>query len=217
MKMINQITMSIIKNAKDGETIHGLAKRIGFAYSAVYRWVNELEMYDVLHMIRKGNKNIIKINKNEIYSRFMELNKSIEAVEKDKVFWNIIKKIDVEVRFVQSTAVVIWTHGSYITGDFSDRVYFLEVAEKDMDNLKKILKRNDIAYTEKDTIEERPLVKIIKKKSFTVERKNSLPVMPLQELVSWCRKLYLDSILEQLDELYNLNLKERYAEIKTNK
>lgn len=215
--MINQITMNIVRNAKGGETIRSLAKRIGFAYSAVYRWVNVLESYGVLHMIRKGNKNIIKINKNEIYNRYIALNKSVETVEKDKIFWNIIKTTELHIRFVQSTAVVIWTQGSYITGDFTDRVYFLEVAEKDVTSLKKLLKRYDIAYTEKENIGERPLVKIIKKKSFTIERKNGLPVMPLQEFVSWCKKLYLDSILEQLDELYHLNLKERYAEIKTNR
>ena len=215
--MINQITMSIIKHAKDGETIHSLAKKIGFAYSAVYHWVNVLEDYDILHMIKKGNKNIIKISKNEIYKRCMELNKSIDTVEKDKVFWNIVKRANLRVRFVQSTAVVIWTHGSYITGDFSDRVYFLEVAEKDTDNLKQLLKKYSISYTEDKITEERPLIYIIKKKSFTTERKNGLPVMPLKELVSWCKRLYLDSILEQLNELYHLDLKIEYAEIKTNR
>ena len=215
--MINQITMSIIKNTKDGETIYSLAKRIGFAYSAVYRWISVLESYDVLHVIKKGNKNIIKINKNEIYNRCMELNNSIETVEKDKTFWNIIKETNLKVRFVQSTAIVVWTQGSYITGDFTDRAYFLEVTEKDAGSLKRLLNKHDIAYTEEDDIGERPLVKIIKKKSFRIERKNSLPVMPLQELVSWCKKLCLDSILEQLDGLYRLNLKERYAEIKTNR
>lgn len=215
--MINQITMSIIKRAKDGETIHGLAKRIGFAYSAVYRWIMVLEDYGVLHIIRKGNRNIIKINKNQIYNKCMELNQSIEVVEKDKIFWDVIKKTRLKARFVQSTAVVIWTQGSYITGDFADRVYFLEVAEKDVDSLKGLLKRHDIAYTENNTGEERPLVRIIPNKSFVVERKKGLPIMPLQELVSWCKKLYLDSILEQLDELYHLNLKVKYAEIKTNR
>src|SRR3989344_8578543 len=153
-EMINQITMDIIKHAKDGETIYSLAKRIGFAYSAVYRWINVLESYDVLHVIRKGNKNIIKINKNEIYNRCTELNKSVGTMEKDKVFWNIIKKAHLEVRFVQSTAVVIWTQGSYITGDFTDRVYFLEVAEKDTDSLKELFKKHEIFFTEKDMIEE---------------------------------------------------------------
>ena len=215
--MINNITMNIIKHAKDGETIRSLAHRIGFAYSAVYKWIAVLERYDALHVIRRGNKNILQINKNEIYKGFMALHNSIETVEKDKLFWHIIKKTNLDVRFVQSTAIVIWTHGSYITGDFSDRVYFLEVTEKDKDSLKKLLKRHDIFYAEQNAIEERPFVRIIVRKSFATARKNGLPIMPLQELVSWCQKLYLDSVLEQLDDLYHLKLQEKYAEIKTNR
>ncbi len=215
--MINHITMSIIKNTRDGETIRSLAKRIGFAYSAVYHWISVLEDYGVLHIIRKGNKNSITMNKNEIYNAYMKLHKEIDFVEKDKTFWKIIKKTTLQVRFVQSTVVVIWTQGSYITGDFTDRLYFVEVSEKDTDSFKKLLKRHDIPYSEKVTSEERPLVYIIQKKSFIVERKNGLPVMPLQEFISWCKKLYLDSILEQLEELYHLHIKARYAEITTNR
>jgi len=43
MGIINEITLSIIKNAEDGESIHSLASKLGFAYSAVYRWILELE------------------------------------------------------------------------------------------------------------------------------------------------------------------------------
>ena len=215
--MINAITMAIIKQAKDGETIRNLTKRIGFAYSAVYRWMMVLEEYEVIHIIRKGNKNVIKINKNQIYNKCRELSKSIEVVEKDKIFWKIMKKITLGVRFVQSTAVVIWTQGSYITGDFSDRIYFLEVVEKDVGKVEGILKEHDIAYTKNTIPEERPLVCIMPKRAFAVKKKGGLPVMPLQELVAWCKRLYLDSILEQLDEVYHIGIKARYAEIKTNK
>ena len=93
---------------------------------------------------------------------------------------------------------------------------FTAVVEKDSDTLKELLKKYKISYTEGKIIKERPLIYIITKKTFKVENKNNLPVMPLHELVAWCKKLYLDSILEQLDELYNLNLRVRYAEINTN-
>ena len=58
LAIVNEITMKIIKNAKDGESIHSLATRIGFAYSAVYNWVLEIEKYEVIKIIRKGNKNV---------------------------------------------------------------------------------------------------------------------------------------------------------------
>ena len=60
--IINEITIRIIRNARDGESIRSLANKIGFAYSAVYGWILELEKYEVIRIIRKGNKNIIKIN-----------------------------------------------------------------------------------------------------------------------------------------------------------
>lgn len=218
MKLVNEITAKIVKNARDGETIRSLAKRVGFAYSAVYKWVNILKGYGVIHLIEKGNKNIIKINKkNMIYKKFVELDKAISVFEKDKIFWDIVKRTKLKIRFVQNTAVVIWTQGSYITGDFMDRVYFVEVYGKDLVSFKKILKKYEIACSEGNITEKRPFVYVIpNKKKFVVERKKGLPVVPLRVLIKWCKKLYLENVLEQLSSMYDLKLRERYAEIKTN-
>ena len=216
MKIINEITMDIVKNAENGESINSLAIRIGFAYSAVYKWISELEKYGVISLIRKGNKNIIKINKNLIYKKFKELDGAVSVIEKDNVFWNLIKSLRLKVRFVKGTAVAIWTRGSFITGDFYDRIYFLEVEKKDADSLKKILIKNRIAYTEDEIVNQRPLVYILQKEKLNIEKKSGLPVMPLNELVSWCEELDLENILEQLSILYKLGLKVKYAEVSTN-
>ena len=88
--IINEITMEIVKNVRDGESIRSLANKIGFAYSAVYRWVSALENYGVVRLIRKGNKNVIKINKNLIYRKFRELDNAISVIRKDKIFWNLM-------------------------------------------------------------------------------------------------------------------------------
>ena len=216
--MINQITNSIVKHAKNGETIHSLAKKTGFAYSAVYKWVMVLRDYEVINLIEMRNKSIIKINRNEIYKKFRELNNAVNVIEKDRIFWDIIKKTRLKIRFIESTAVVIWTQGSYITGDFIDKVYFLEGYNKDLPSFEEILKKYDIKYSEdKIVADERPFVHITPKRNkFEINRKNNLPVIPLNELLKWCKKLYLDNVLEHLDEMYNLNLKIKYSEIKTN-
>lgn len=216
MKVINEITMKIVKNAKDGESIHSLASEIGFAYSAVYKWVSELEKYGVLIIIRKGNKNVIKINKNLIYKKFKELDGAISVIEKDKKFWELMKTLKLKMRFTRGTAAAIWTKGSYITGDFYDRIYFLEVNNKDADSLKKALKKEEIAYTEGKATNKRPLVWIIQKENFEVEKKEGLHVVPLNELVKWAKTLHLEKILEQLDILYNLGLNVKYEEVFTN-
>lgn len=208
--------MNIVKNAEDGESIYSLASRMGFAYSAVYKWISELERYGVISLIRKGNKNVIKINKNLIYKKFKELDDAVSVIEKDNTFWRLVKTLKLKMRFVKGTAATIWTKGSFITGDFYDRIYFLEVEKKDIDNLKKALKKEGIAYTDGELNNKRPLVWIIKKENLKIEKKNGLPVMPLRELVEWGKELHLENILEQLNLLYNLRLNVKYSEVLTN-
>jgi len=216
MVIVNEITMDIVKNVEDGESIYSLASKIGFAYSAVYRWISELEKYGVISLIRKGNKNVIKINKNLIYKKFKELDHAVSVIEKDNTFWDLVKTLKLRIRFVKGTAATIWTKGSFITGDFYDRIYFLEVDKKDAESLKKSLKREGISYTEGKAVNKRPLVWIIEKENLEIEKKDGLPVIPLRELVEWGKELHLENILEQLNILYNLGLNARYAEVVTN-
>jgi len=216
MTIINEITVRIIKNARNGESIRSLASKIGFAYSAVYGWILELEKYEVIRIIRKGNKNIIKINKNLIYNKFRELDNAVSVIDKDKEFWESIKNMKLKIRFVKGTAITIWTKGGFITGDFYDKIYFLEVVEKDINLLKKVLDERNMSWTENKLTNKRPLVYIIPKKEFDVEDINNLPVMPLRELIVYCKELYLDNVLEQLDLLYGLGLNRKYSEVYTN-
>ena len=216
MEIMNKITSSIIKNAENGESIYSLASKTGFAYSAVYKWICELEKYGVISLITRGNKNVIKINDNLIYKKFNELEEAISVIEKDNSFWRLAKGLKFKVRFVKGTAVAIWTKGSFITGDFYDRVYFLEVERKDAGALRGELKKHGISHTDGKPSNKRPLIWIIEKENFKMERKDGLPVMPLKDLISWGKELHLENVLEQLDRIYNLGLNERYAEVSTN-
>ena len=92
----------------------------------------------------------------------------------------------------------------------------MEVYRKDAKDLKKILNKEGITFTEDKFSNKRPLVWIIQKEDFKVERKEDLPVMPLKELIGWGKELHLENILEQLDVLYDLNLKVKYFEVLTN-
>ena len=112
---------------------------------------------------------------------------------------------------------MIWTEGGFIPGNFIDRVYYLQVYNKDLASLKNILEKNEIVYSEfGKEIKRRPLIYITASKKFRVTRKENLPVMPLKELVNWCKELRLDNVLEQLDIIYGLRLKVKYSEIATN-
>ena len=46
MRIINEITTEIVKNSEDGESIHSLAAKTGFAYSAVYKWKDKKDVMD---------------------------------------------------------------------------------------------------------------------------------------------------------------------------
>lgn len=214
--IINPVTAAIIRDAEDGDTIREISMKTGFAYSAVYRWVIELAKHDMFEMKDEGNKKRIYAKRIALYIQFADLIKSVSEAEKDKAFWNFIRKTNLKVRLVGGTAISLWTRGSYITGDFFDRIYILEVAAKDLDNLKNELNRHKINYTESDKSGARPLVFLVPKKDFSLERVKGIPMMPLKELIEWCKKLNLDAVLEQLGALYSLGLKTRYSEVHTN-
>ncbi|MBI4171048.1 MAG: helix-turn-helix domain-containing protein [Candidatus Aenigmarchaeota archaeon] len=216
--MINPITMSIIRNAKDGDTIREISVKTGFAYSAVYGWIKKLDDFGVLNLEDKGNKTVISVNKELIYNKFMELLSALETAERDRNFWKLMRSGKYNARCVKGTAAVVWTQGGYITGDFFDKIYHIEVLEKDSDNFKEQLKKHMIEFGREGEIpgSARPFICVNVTKKMIIEKKNSLPVMPLRELISWCRKLHLEPVLEQLDLMYNMGLKERYSEVYTN-
>ncbi|MCD6398291.1 MAG: helix-turn-helix domain-containing protein [Candidatus Aenigmarchaeota archaeon] len=214
MKIVNPITMSIIKKVKNGDTIRKVAKKTGFAYSAIYKWIRALSEINVLELKKHGNKTEIFVNKNLVYKKFIELSEVLSTLERDKIFWNLMKKTKYKVRFVEDTTAVIWTQGGYVTGDFYDKIYHIEVLDKDFNDFRKLLKRYNINFGKINR--NRPFVCIKTKRNFNVARKNDLPVMPLKELILWCKKLKLDSILEQLNLMYDLGMKVKYSEVFTN-
>lgn len=214
--IINPVTAAIIKVAKDGDTIREIAMKTGFAYSAVYRWVTELARHGMFEVKDHGNRKRVYAKHTTLYNQFSGFVRSVSEAERDKAFWAFIKRTGMKVRLAGGSAVSLWTRGSYVTGDFFDRIYMLEVAAKDLNNLKNELDRHKITYTEGEKKEKRPLVFLSAKRDFSIERIEGIPVMPLNELVEWCRKLDLDAILEQLDAFYSLGLKTRYSEVHTN-
>ncbi len=216
MKTINPITAKIIETIEDKDTIRKIAKKTGFAYSAVYYWINQLYKLGVLKLERKGNKTLIITQHNEIYINFKNLIEKIAEYEKDKRFWAFIKNTKLKIRLGKETSAVIWTKGSYITGDFYNKIYYIDVTKQDFKSLSKELKKYNINFSiNKTSITTKPFV-IISIKNFKRERTQNLPLTPLKEVISWCRKLKLEPILEQLSIIYKIPIKEKYSEVSTN-
>ena len=219
MESINPITGAIIEKTKEGDTVRAVAIKTGFAYSAVYNWINKLENMGVFKLEKRGNKTIIKINSNEIYASFQKLIEKIKEQEKDYLFWDLMKKTKLKIRFGKETSSVIYTQGSYITGDFYNKIYYIDVLKKDYPALCKILEKYNINFSREKSISksERPFIIInIKVKIKKIYNLKNLPLTTLEEVVKWCKKLKLEPILEQLNILYKIPIKQKYSEIYTN-
>lgn len=216
MKIINPITVAIMNETRNGDSIREVSRKTGFAYSAVYRWVMALVDYGVLSLENHGNRKEIFVNKIPLYLKFTELSHYVHVLEGDKTFWRLMKKTRLGVRFVMDTAAVVWSQGGYVTGDFYDKIYHVEVLERDLTAFEQMLKKRNIEFGKEVRGANRPFVCIKTRKKIRIEKKNGLPVMPLKELVTWCMKLDLEPVLEQLDTMYNLGLKIKYSEVLTN-
>ncbi len=218
MIIINPITMEIINKIEEKDTIRKIAKKTGFAYSAVYKWTKKLALLNILKLEEKGNKTFIYIEKNDIYAAFKNLIAKIEEHKKESKFWSFIKKTKLKTRLGKETSSVFWTKGGYITSDFYNKIYYLEITKENYPNLCNELKKHKINFSKnEDTeIKTRPfiIIKIIKR--LKIERINNLPLTPLKELIKWCKKLRLEPILEQLKIIYKIPIKEKYAEVFTN-
>lgn len=218
MEIVNPITFEIIRKMHDGFTIRQIAGKTGFAYSAIYRWVKELEKNFILTSENRGNKILINANKSQVYESFAGLIKAIAIEKKDRLFWTLMKKTNLNARFSDNTAAVIWTEGAYITNDFFSKIYYVEVSVKDAKEFVNLLNKCNIAYsldrTQKEDYRNLPFVYLIIKKDVKKFKKEDLPVISLKELVSWCKKLELEPILEQLKSIYKLKLNAKYSEYK---
>ena len=218
MEIINPITTEIVNKVKEKDTVRKIAKKTGFAYSAVYKWTNKLALFNVLKLEDKGNKIYISIEENDIYLAFKNLIERINEYKKEVRFWNFIKKTKLKIRLAKETSAVIWTKGSYILADFYNKIYYIDITKEDYSKLNKKFKKLGISFSKNknDEITTKPfiIVNIVKKSKIT--KINNLPLVPLNELIKWCKKLKLEPILEQLNIIYNIPIKEKYSEVFTN-
>mgnify|MGYP001615110326 CR=1 FL=1 len=81
------------------------------------------------------------------------------------------------------------------------------------------MEKHDIDFSKEKSINksERPFIIVsIKDKINKIYNYKNLPLTPLGEVVKWCKKLKLEPILELLNILYKIPIKQKYSEIYTN-
>ncbi len=202
------VAAAVVREARDGDSILAVAKRTGFAYSAVYRAVQALAKAGAIRVEPAGRRSCIRAA-GPLYRAYQAFLEAVAMEERDRAFWAVLSGAT-GVRAARGTAAVIWTHGGYVTGDFAEHVYEVEATARGARRLAKRLMAAGVASSE--SAEQRPFVRIRIVSSCPIERVDGVPVVPLQEFVRWCQRLQLEPILEQVDRMYGLGLGARYAE-----
>ena len=124
--------------------------------------------------------------------------------------------IGLEYIFTGIDAVFIWTKGGYNIGrSKSSYPIFIEILEKDKNAWKKYFSKLDLTFTFKNERKKGIYFVVLLSKTIEKEYCENMPVLPLAKTVEWAKKYSFNfqPALEMLDELYNLKIGIKYAQI----
>ena len=208
--IVTPVAAAVIRAARDGDTILAVAKRTGFAYSAVHRAIRALAEAGVIRVEPAGRRSRIRLA-GPLYRQYAAFIEAIAIEERDRSFWVVVRAAK-GVRLARGSAAAVWTHGGYITGDFAERVYEVEAAPDAARRFAGALAKAGVASSKDGDPAARPFVRIRIVRRCPVERVSGVPVMPLPEFVRWCKRVALEPVLEQVDKMYGLSLGAKYSE-----
>ena len=214
IELMNQYVAKILIAAKNGDSIRVISKKIRESYGWTYKWVLELEKIGAI----KRNKQEVCINRSNYFYRagikfvksFLRKNLSLNDAY---LFPNLT---GLDYIFTGIDAVFIWTRGGYNIGR-SKKSYpiFIEVLEKDKNSWEVFFSKLNINYAFKTERMKGIYFVISLSKIVEKEYCEDIPVLPLSTTVEWAKKYSFNfqPALEMLDNLYNLKLGIKYAEL----
>lgn len=213
IELINPHIVKILITAKDNDSIRSISKKIDLSYAWTYNWITKLVDLEIIK--RKGSK--IKINKkNKIYAEFMNF---IKKILKEKLSladaYSLPNLSGLEYAFTFTDSVFIWTKGGYNIGrNKTSYPLFIEILEKDLDSWYKFFDDFSIKATKKIERKKGIYFILIPKKKIEKEFINGVFVIPLKSTVEYAKRyIYnFEPALEMLNDMYNLNIKIKYAE-----
>lgn len=212
IEIINPYIVKILMTA-DSDSIRAISNRISLSYGWTYNWIQKL--IDLGIMKRKGQK--VKINKeNAVYKLFIEF---IKKIVKEKLSladaYSLPNLTGLEYAFTYTDAVFIWTKGGYNIGRSRESYpIFIEVLEKDTDKWYKFFNSFSIRASKKIERKKGIYFILVMKKNIEKEFVNDVFVIPLKRTVEYAKNyIYnFEPALEMLNQMYNLNIKVKYAE-----
>ncbi len=181
--------------------------RMTFPSSQPTKIIHDLIKLDFMKRVKHGKYKMIKPS--EYVKNIVK-----ENLEQD----DILEKSDKKYAFTNSTAVNIWTDGTYWT-DFTRgfKPVHIHILKKDIMYWTEFFKQHDVEYVLED--ENKTLFGLTyvlhPKVKFTVETRNGNLIVPLKEIVDFCQKnIYLyRPALEYLDKKYHLHIFDDYEQV----
>jgi len=135
----------------------------------------------------------------------------------------LLTQVDMKYALTGPDAVFFWTKGGYqVDRFFGFYPIHLKVRKNDLKRWKFFLSSKKQRFYVKDQPVRQTLFGLFyvlyPEVDFKTEEMNGFHVIPLKETIDFCqRNIYsYEPALEMLDEMYNLDLKVRYREAKTN-
>lgn len=137
--------------------------------------------------------------------------------------YDLLNQTGMDYALTGPDAVFLWTKGGYqVDRFFGFYPIHLKVREKDLEKWKVFFSSKKQRFHVKDQPIRQTLFGLFyvlyPEVAFKTEGINAFCVIPLRETVDFCqRNIYsYEPALETLDEIYNLGLKAKYREAKTN-
>lgn len=170
----------------------------------------------VMHdLIRLNYVNRIKRGKYRVMAPDKFVERIVgENLKQEDILKNAMKKY----AYCDNDAVNIWTDGYYWTGFTAGfKPIHIKVLEKDINWWKNFFRKNDAEFSragESKTLFGLSYI-LHPEKRFRIEKKDGIPVIPLEEAIEFCKKneLAYRPALEYLDDKYKLNLFEEYEHL----
>lgn len=131
---------------------------------------------------------------------------------------DILKDAKKKYAYCDNDAVNIWTDGYYWTGFTAGfKPVHIKVLEGDLNWWKNFFKKNEVEFSIAG--ERRTLFGLLyvlhPARRFKIEEKDGVPVVPLKDVIKFCKEneLTYRPALEYLDKKYNLKLFEEYEHL----
>ena len=160
--------------------------------------IHDLIRLKYMKRVKRGKYQIIKPE--DYVKRIVKENLDTE---------DILKESDKKYAFTNSTAVNIWTDGTYLTGFTKGfKPIHIQILKKDTKHWNDFFKKNNAEYVlegENKTLFGLTYI-LHPKDSFNFEIKDDNFVVPLREIIKYCQKnIYLyRPALEYIERKYNL-------------